>query len=74
MTGIFTVASDGSFAFKPVVIWRSKVSRCFKSLKDSSRPMYVHYFSNSNSDIIETVLGRLDRKMNFENRKSNSIP
>ena len=35
--------------------------------------MYVHYFSNSkawmNRDIIETVLGRLDRRKNFENRE-----
>ena len=35
--------------------------------------MYVHYFSNSkawmNRDIIETVLGRLDHRKNFENRE-----
>ena len=70
---MFIVAADGSFVFEPAVIWRSKVPRCFRSLKDPSRPMSVHYFSNSkarmNSDIMETVLGRLDRRMNYENRK-----
>ena len=50
-----------------------KVPRCFRSLKDASRPISVHYLSNSkawmNSDIMETALGRLDRRMNFENHK-----
>ena len=73
MTAMFIVAADGSFVFEPVVIWRSKVPRCFRSLKDPSRPMSAHSFSNSkiwmNSDIMGTAFGRLDRKMNFENRK-----
>ena len=46
--------------------------QCFRSLKDPSRPVPVHYFSNSkswmNSDIMET-LDRLDHRMNFENCK-----
>ena len=70
MAAMFIVAADGSFVFEPVVIWRSKVPRCFRSLKDHSRPMSVHYFSNSkawmNSDIMETVLGKLDSRINFK--------
>ena len=70
MTVVFIVASDGSFVFEPTFIWRSKLSRCFMSLKDASRPMSVHYFSYKkawmNSDIIESILQRLDRRMNQE--------
>ena len=73
MTVMFIVASDGSLVFEPTVIWRSKLPRCFKSLKDVSRPMTVHYFSNKkawmNSDIMESILQRLDRRMNQEKRK-----
>ena len=68
MTVMFIVASDGSFVFEPTVIWRSKLPRCFKSLKDASRPMSMHYFSNKkacmNSSIMESILQRLDRRMN----------
>ena len=46
MTVMFIVASDGSFVFKPTVIWRSTLPRYFKSIKNASRPMSVHYFSN----------------------------
>ena len=41
---MFIVASDGSFVFERTVILRSKLPRWFKSLKDASRPMTVHYF------------------------------
>ena len=73
MTVMFIVASDGSFVFEPTVIWISKLPHCFKSLKDESRPMSVHYFSNKkawmNSDIMESILQRLHRRMNQEKRK-----
>ena len=73
MTVMFIVASDSSFVFEPTVIWRSKLPRCFKSLKDASRPISVHYFSNKkvwmNSDIMESILQRLDRRMNQEKGK-----
>ena len=72
LTAMFIVAADGSYVFEPTVIWRSKLPRCFKSLKDPSRPMGVHYFWNKkawmNSDLMETILHRLDRKMSAENR------
>ena len=42
MTVMLIVASDDSFVFEPIVIWRSKLPRCFRSLKDASRPMFVH--------------------------------
>ena len=70
---MFIVVSDGSFVFEPTGIWRSKLPRCFKSLKDASRSMSVHYFSNKkawmNSEIMESILQRLDRRMNQEKRK-----
>ena len=74
MTVMFIVAGDGSFVFEPIVIWRSKLPRCFRSLKDLSRPMSVYYFSNRkawpNGDVMETVLGKLDHRTNFENLKA----
>ena len=73
MTAMFTVVADGSFVFEPIVIWRSKVPRYFKSLKNTARPMSAHYFSNKktwmSSDIMEIILSRLDCKMKHEKRK-----
>ena len=67
MTVKFIVASDGLFAFEPTIIWRSKRSRCFKSLKDPLRPMSLHYFSNKKA--LMDFLLRLDHKMCLEKRK-----
>ena len=70
MTFMFIVASDGSFFS---VIWRSKLPPCITSLKDAWRLMSVHYFLNKkawmNLDIMESILQRLDRRMNQEKRK-----
>ena len=53
MTAMFSAAADGFFL-------RTRCYLGFRYLKDPSRPMSVHYFSNSkawmNSDIMETVL------------------
>ena len=49
MTVTFIIASDGSFVFELIVIWRSKRPRCFKSLEDPWRPMSVNYFFNTNT-------------------------
>ena len=68
---MFIVASDGSFVFERTVILRSKLPHWFKSLKDASRPMPVHYFSNKktwmNSDIIEYFT---DIRQTNESRKT----
>ena len=73
MTVIFIVASDGSFVFEPTAIRRWKLPRCSNSLKDASRPIAVHYFSNKkawmNLDIMENIFKRLGRKMNQEEWK-----
>ena len=70
MTFMFIVASDGSFFS---VIWRSKLPPCITSLKDAWRLMSVHYFLNKkawmNLDIMESILQRLDRRMNQEKWK-----
>ena len=73
MIVLYLVASGGSFVFEPTVIWRSKGSRYFKSLKDRWRPFSVHYFSDKktfmDSEIMESILLRLDQKVCLENRK-----
>ena len=74
MTVMFIVASDSSFVLEPTVIWRSNGPRCFKLLKNPLRPMSVHYFSNTkawmDSDVMESILSRLSRKMCLEKRKA----
>ena len=61
------------FTYQPTVIWKSKLSRCFKKLQDLSRPANIHYFSKSKSwmtsEVMESVLTRLNRKLAFEDRK-----
>ena len=72
-TVMFIIAPNGSFVFEPTVIWRSKLPRCFKSLKNASKPVSMHYFSNKkacmNSEVMESILQRLDRRMNQKNEK-----
>ena len=69
----FFVSAAGQKIDEPIVIWKSKLLRCFKGLRDPSRPGNVNYFSNSKSwmtsEIFETVLSKLNRKLVFENRK-----
>ena len=40
-TAAFFVAADGSKVSQPIVIWKSKSPRCFKT-----RPSMVYYFTN----------------------------
>ena len=72
MTVAVFVAADGSKPCDPVVIWRSKVPRCFRKLISETRPAGLHYFSNAKSwmttEIMEVILGRLDRQLKQENR------
>ena len=72
VTVAFIVNAAGGKVTEPIVIWKSKTSRCFKYLKDKSRPANVHYFSNEtcwmNSDIMIEILSKLDREMKFKNR------
>ena len=57
---------------EPIVIWKSKITRCFRYLEDKSRPANLHYFSNEkswmNTDIMVKVLSMLDAKMKSQNR------
>ena len=66
------VAVDGSKAYDPVVTWPSKVPHCFRKLISKTLPAGLHYFSNAKSwmttDIMEVILGRLDRQLKQENR------
>ena len=69
----FFVSAASQKIDEPIVIWKSKLPRCFKGLRDPSRPGIVHYFSNSKSwmtsVIFESALSKLNRKLVFENRK-----
>ena len=67
------VSAAGQKIDEPIVIWKSKLPRRFNGLRDPSRSGNVHYFSNSKSwmtsEVFETVLSKLHRKIVFENRK-----
>ena len=69
-TAVFFVAADGSIVSQPIVIWKSTSLRCFKNIQDKTRPSMVYYFSNDKAwmrtEIMEVVLGLLDRKVQLE--------
>ena len=73
LTVAFFVNAAGEKVEEPIVIWKSKLSRCFKKLQDPSRPANVHYFSNPKSwmtsEVMAAVLARFKRKLVFEDRK-----
>ena len=73
LTVAFFINAAGEKVDQPVVIWRSKVPRCFRKLKDTSRPFDVHYYSNPKSwmtsEVMEAVLTHLNRKLSIEGRK-----
>ena len=48
-TVAFFVNAAGEKVDQPIVIWKSKLPRCFMKLQDLSRPANVHYFSNPKS-------------------------
>ena len=72
MTVAFIVNTAGGQVTEPIVIWKSKTTRCFKYLKNKSRPANVHYVSNEkswmNSGIMIEILSKLDREMEFKKR------
>ena len=45
MTVAFIVSVTGGKVTEPIVIWKSKIPRCFRYLEDKSRPANLHYFS-----------------------------
>ena len=45
-TTAFFVAPDCSKVPEPVVIWKSKLPRCFNNIHNKARPSMVHYLSN----------------------------
>ena len=73
LTVAFFVSAAGEKVDQPIVIWKSKLPRCFKKLKNPSRPANVHYYSNPKSwmtsEVMEAVLARFNRKLIFEDRK-----
>ena len=73
LTIAFFVNAAGQKIDQPVVIWKSKVPRCFKKLKDPSRPFDANYYSNPKSwmtsEVMEALLTRLNQKLSNEKRK-----
>ena len=60
----------------PIIIGKAASPRCFKGLRDKSKPLGISYFSNSKawmtSEIFETVLSRLNRRLARQRR--NILP
>ena len=73
LTVAFFVNAAGERVDQPIAIWKSKLPRCFKKLKDPPRPVNVHYFSNlkswMTSEVMGAVLARFNRKLILEDRK-----
>ena len=69
----FFVNTAGVKVEESVVIWKSWMPRCFRELRDRSRPANVHYFLNPKSwmtpEFMLAVLKRFNRKLLFEQRK-----
>ena len=63
----------GERVSQPIAIWKSKLPRCFKKLQDPSGLAYVYFFSNPKSwmqsETMEAVLARFNRKLDFEDGK-----
>ena len=57
----------------PIVIGKSVKPRCFKHLKDKTRPSKCNYFSNAkawmNTGIMTEVLSKLNRRLKRKNRR-----
>ena len=72
LTVTFFVRAAGQKIDQPVVIWKCNVPRCFKKLKDPSRPFDANYYSNPKSwmmsEVMEAVLTRLNQKLSNEKR------
>ena len=71
MAVAFFVSADGGKDDKPIVIWKSKKTSCFKCTNAASKLKQVSYFADAKSwkqiDIIEKVLEKLNYIMKLEN-------
>ena len=69
--GLFVNAAGGKE--DPIVIGQSERPRCFRTLKDASRPYKCHYFANMkawmNSDLMTDILTSLNRRLKLNQRK-----
>ena len=60
----FFVNAAGEKVEESVVIWKSGMSRCFRGLRDTSRPANVHYFSNLKSWMTSDVKLAVHKQFN----------
>ena len=71
MTIAVFVAADSSKPCNPLAIWQNQLPRCFRKLTVPICPAGLHYFANAkswmNTEIMEHILGRHDRKLKLEN-------
>ena len=69
----FFVSADRGNVGKPIVIWRSKKSRCFRLTSASDKLAEVSHFDDSKSwmqvEIMEKVLDTLNHQMRKQGRK-----
>ena len=65
------VIVNASNPCNPIVIWQSQLPCCFRRLTVTTCPAWFHYFTNAkswmNTEIMEHILGRLDRQLKLEN-------
>ena len=62
---------------EPVFTWKSGIPRCFRGLRDPSRPANVHYLSNPKSCLTsEVVLAALKwfKRNLLSSKKGNFVP
>ena len=72
MTVAFFLNADGGKVDQPIVIWKSKKTRCFKRTNVASKLKQVSYFAYAKSwmqiDVIEKVLEKRNYLIKLENR------
>ena len=73
ITVAFFVSAHGGKVGKPIVIWRSKKSRCFRLASASDKLAEVSYFDDAKSwmqvEIMKKVLDTLNHQMRKQGRK-----
>ena len=64
MTVVVFISADGGKVCKPIVIWKSKKSRCFKRANTVSKRGRDSYFANANSWMPKDIMEKLLQKLN----------
>ena len=73
MTVAFYVNAASGKEFVPIVIGRDAKPRCFKYLKNPSRPAGLAYYSNQKAWMTTDVMNDILMKINVNLKKNNFI-